>query len=114
MEDSLKTRMRLILGFKIMMLVQILSGLWQLIGAYIILGSTLQVYLLQTYSANFGFNANGVCVVSGRCSLGTTLDDQIRFQRPSEIGGIIVGSLLSTLLTYYYLTVAKRLIALWA
>ena len=113
-EDSLKNRMSLLLGYKVMGITQLCVGLWQLIGAYLILGHTLQVYLLETYPEAYGFH-NNVCVgTGGRCSIGTTLSDQLKYNRPAEVGGIIFSTLIQVLLIYYYFTAAKRLVALWA
>lgn len=112
-EDSLKNRMSLLLGYKILGATQLMVGLWQIVGAYLILGHTLQVYLLETYPEAYGFH-NNVCTVSGRCSIGTTLSDQLKYNRPAEVGGIIFSTIIETLLIYYYFTAARRLVALWA
>lgn len=49
LNDNKKNRQNLILAFKIAMITIIISSLWVVLGAFIILGTTFNSYLLDKY-----------------------------------------------------------------
>lgn len=62
-----------------------------------------------------GYDSNGYCVDSSKgCAANIKLSVIIKYTETAEIGGIIFSSIIGAFLYYYYFTVAKRLITLWA
>lgn len=112
LQDGLKSRQGLLIGYKIAIIVVLVSGLWQIAGAYIILGNPFQTYILKNYPWWFGYNDDGKCVGTG-CSPTVPLSDAIKYHAAAEVGGTVAVTIITALFNFYYLTQAKRLVALW-
>ena len=109
----MKTRTGLILGYKISMVYAVIIGIWELAGAFIVLGTTMQAYLMKKYPQNYGFNDAGKCIKPEICA-NMSLDEKVRVQKSTELGQTLFQAAMGVLFSYYYMTVAKRLVALWA
>jgi len=67
--DGLKTRMSLILGYKFSIGAGALLMIFQIAGAFAILGMTSQAYIITLWPEAGGFDDQGNCVDTSKCQM---------------------------------------------
>jgi hypothetical protein len=100
--DNVNTRMGLRMGFRYQIIATFFAGGIYVVSAFSILRAPFHVYLLQYYGETFyGFNDLGQCVDKSKCD-GTNIYWEVDKAYRAEIPTIVIVTMTSAVLNFYY------------
>lgn len=100
--DGPETRPSLPKAFCVSFFVQLVRGLWAIIGSFIIFGKLMDLYLIDTFDGYYAEQQEGITI------------EELKRQRTHYFLGSTIAYMVITLpLTFYYMGIAKRMRVFW-